>query len=149
MRAIQSCRISRLRRRRSRNAYARACSTASLAGRNSSFFERRKPFARSRIALWRRCAGTPRLIRAIGLDRQGPLDRLAVAGCDLLLGVVLALVLLRLLVEAVAHPGGAPHQLAVARHPDALRNALPRLDLRHLSLSPWPALRPGGSGPGS
>src|SRR5258708_7260022 len=39
MRAIQSDRISRLRRLRSRKAYASACSTASLAGRNSSFFE--------------------------------------------------------------------------------------------------------------
>src|SRR5207248_5958928 len=66
MRAIQSWRISRLRRRRSRNAYASACSTASLAGRKSSFLESLKPFARSRIALWRRCAGTPRLTLAMG-----------------------------------------------------------------------------------
>src|SRR2546428_14079891 len=74
MRAIHSWRISRLRRRRSRNAYASACRTASLAGRKSSFLERRKPLARSRIALWRRGAGTPRLTPATSLDPQRPAD---------------------------------------------------------------------------
>src|SRR5256885_8386035 len=118
MRAIHSWRISRLRRRRSRNAYASACRTASLAGRKSSFLERRKPLARSRIALWRRCAGTPRLTLATSLDPQRPADRLAVSLGNSLLCLVLALVLLRLLAEAVAPPGGAPHEPSVPRHAD-------------------------------
>src|SRR5207249_12088209 len=113
MRAIHSCRISRFRRRRSRYAYASACRTASLAGRNSSFLERRNPFARSRIALCRRCAGTPRLTRAISLLPQRPAHRLAVGLGDRLLGVVLTLVLFGLLVQPVAGPRVAPHDLAV------------------------------------
>src|SRR6266446_4981206 len=49
----------------------------------------------------------------LALDPQRPADRFAVALENGLLGVVLALVLLRLLVEAVAHPGVAAHYLAV------------------------------------
>src|SRR5467141_3895622 len=52
----------------------------------------------------------------IRLDPQCPADRFAVALEHRLLGVVLALVLLGLLVEAVAHPGVAAHYLAVPRH---------------------------------
>src|SRR5690348_15961287 len=51
---------------------------------------------------------------------QRPADGLAVGLRDRLLGVVLALVLLRLLVQAVAGPGVAADDLAVARDPDAL-----------------------------
>src|SRR5712691_6799225 len=148
MRAIHSCRISLLRRRRSRYAYARACRTASFAGRNSSFLESRKPLARSRIALCRRCAGTPRLTRATGLCPQRPAHRLAVRLGNGLLGVVLALVLLRLLVQAMARPRVAAHQLAVARHTDALGEPFHRLLLRHWLLqAPWGL--PGGSARGS
>src|SRR5256885_9201375 len=131
MRAIHSWRISRLRRRRSRNAYASACRTASLAGRKSSFLERRKPLARSRIALWRRCAGTPRLTPATSLDPQRPADRLAVSLGNWLLCVVLALVLLGLLVEAGGPPGDAPHAPAAPTHPEPARAARPGTDPTH------------------
>ena len=84
------------------------------------------------------------------LDPQRPAHGLAVRLRDSLLGVVLALVLLRLLVQAVAHPRVASQQLAVARHAHSLGDALPRLDLRHW-LRPAPSARrpPGGMAPGS
>src|SRR3989442_9187964 len=63
--AIHSLRMSRLRARRSRYAYSSAWSTASLAGRKSVRCVMRKPLARFRIFLWRRRAGTLRLIRGI------------------------------------------------------------------------------------
>src|SRR2546422_2811007 len=65
--AIQSLRISRLRARRSRYAYSSAWSTASLAGRKSVRCVMRKPLARFRIFLWRRRAGTLRLMRGISV----------------------------------------------------------------------------------
>ena len=76
---------------------------------------------------------------------------LQVAGGALLLVsryVPLALVLLGLLVEAVAGPRVATHELAVAGHPHALGDAFPRLQLRHWSVGP-PSQPPGGSAPGS
>src|SRR5712691_5890808 len=92
----------------------------------------------------------------LGLDPQRPADRFAVALEYGLLGVVLALVLLRLLVEAVAHPGVAANDLPVARHAHALGDAFAGLELRHWSLTPSaPRLRPrqrqrpAGSAPGS
>src|SRR6267143_4810562 len=63
--AIQSLRMSRLRARRSRYAYSSAWSTASFAGRKSVRCVIRKPLARFRIFLWRRRAGTLRLMRGI------------------------------------------------------------------------------------
>src|SRR6266481_1658606 len=91
----------------------------------------------------------------LGLDPQRPADRFAVALEHGLLGVVLALVLLRLLVEAVAHPGVAAHYLAVPGHAHALGDAFAGLELRHWSptpsvprLRPRPRQRPAGSAPG-
>src|SRR3981081_2214096 len=136
MRAIQSWRISRLRRRRSRNAYARAWSTASFAGLKSSFFERRKPLARSRIALCLRWAGTPRLILAIDLYSQGSADFFAVGLGDGLLVFVVALSLLGFVLEKVALPGARAHELSVLRHSDPLGKPLAGLDLRHWRQAP-------------
>src|ERR1700694_1643950 len=148
MRAIHRRRISRLRRRLSRDAYASACRTASLAGLKSSFLESRNPFARSRIALWRLCAGTPRLTLAIScLDAQRPADGLAIRLRHRLLVLVVPLALLRLVLEQVALPRRGAHQLAGARHADALGESLPRLQLRHWSAAPF--LHRRGLGPGS
>src|ERR1700716_4160632 len=59
--------MSRLRARRSRYAYSRACITASLAGRKSVRCVIRKPLARLRIFLWRLRAGTLRFTRGISV----------------------------------------------------------------------------------
>src|SRR5439155_1748520 len=86
----------------------------------------------------------------LGLDPQRPADRFAVALEHRLLGVVLALVLLRLLVQAVAHPGVAANDLPVASHAHALSDSLAGLELRHWSLTPSARRpRPAGSAPGS
>src|SRR5216683_1200320 len=92
----------------------------------------------------------------LGLDPQRPANRFAVALGHGLLGVVFALVLLRLLVEAMAHPGVAAHYLPVARHAHALGDAFAGLELRHWSLTPSARRRrrrrrqrPAGSAPGS
>src|SRR6266852_450496 len=90
----------------------------------------------------------------LGLDPQRPADRFAVALEHRLLGVIFALVLLRLLVEAVAHPRVAAKDLSIARHAHALGDAFAGLELRHWSLTPSarrprPRQRPACSAPGS
>src|SRR6266699_2254463 len=86
----------------------------------------------------------------LGLDAQRPADRFAVAFEHRLLRVVLALVLLRLLVQAVAHPGVTANDLPVASHAHALGDSLAGLELRHWSLTPSARRpRPAGSAPGS
>src|SRR5207245_10882860 len=114
----------------------------------SRCFECGRHWSAARIALWRRGAGTPRLTLATAIDPQRPADRLAVSLGNWLLGVVLALVLLGLLVEAVAQPGVAPHELAVPSHADPLGDALLGLDLRHWSAGP-PSLPPAASASGA
>src|SRR5438105_5851361 len=72
------------------------------------------------------------------LDPQGPAHRLAVRLRNRLLVLVVALALLRLVLEQVALPRGGAHQLAVLRHADALGDSFLRLELRHWSLlAPW------------
>src|SRR5207237_4134297 len=82
-----------------------------------------------------------------GLLAQGPAHGFPIRLRHGLLGVVLALVRLRLLVQAVARPRVAPHELSVARHPDALGEAFHRFDLRQRS--PLPSPLPGGWARGS
>src|SRR5438105_1011086 len=65
------------------------------------------------------------------LDPQRPAHCLAVGLGDRLLVLIVALALLRLVLEQVALPCGGAHQLAVAGHAHALGDPFLRLDLRH------------------
>src|SRR5260370_11755613 len=84
------------------------------------------------------------------LNPERSAHRLAVALVHLLPLVVVALALLRLVLEEVALPRARAHQLARLGHADALGKTFSGLDLRHWR-SPWrrPEQLPGGWARGS